>query len=175
MAKKAAARKAAAKKPAAKKTAGRIGQQTELSTVQQLVSMLKSNELRELYVQDGEVTIIVRQGAGGVVATEAPTAAPAPAPATVPAAIPAAAAGGEELLEIKSPMVGTFYAAPSPDSDPFVVVGATVNESSAVCIIEAMKVMNEIRADCSGTIREVCVKNAQPVEYGQVLFKVAGQ
>ena len=69
-------------------------------------------------------------------------------------------------------MVGTFYAAPSPDSEPYVRVGAAVSDDSAACIVEAMKVMNEIKAECSGTIVEVCVKNAQPVEYGQVLFKV---
>jgi acetyl-CoA carboxylase biotin carboxyl carrier protein len=69
-------------------------------------------------------------------------------------------------------MVGTFYAAPSPDSEPFVQVGAAVHADSVVCILEAMKVMNEIKAECSGTIREICVKNAQPVEFGQVLFRV---
>jgi len=69
-------------------------------------------------------------------------------------------------------MVGTFYAASSPDSDPFVKVGDVVNDESVVCIIEAMQVMNEIKAELKGTIVEVCVKNAQPVEFGQVLFKV---
>ncbi len=69
-------------------------------------------------------------------------------------------------------MVGTFYAAPSPDSEPYVAVGAAVGDDTVVCIIEAMKVMNEIKAECAGTIVEICVKNAQPVEYGQVLFRV---
>jgi acetyl-CoA carboxylase biotin carboxyl carrier protein len=86
---------------------------------------------------------------------------------------PAAPAPAEEkFIEIKSPMVGTFYAAPSPDSEPFAKIGAAVVEDTTVCIVEAMKVMNEIKAECSGVIAEVCVKNAQPVEYGQVLFKV---
>ena len=78
----------------------------------------------------------------------------------------------QELVEISSPMVGTFFAAPSPDSDPYVTVGAGVSEDTVVCIIEAMKVMNEIKAEYTGTIAEICIKNAQPVEFGQVLFKV---
>jgi acetyl-CoA carboxylase biotin carboxyl carrier protein len=69
-------------------------------------------------------------------------------------------------------MVGTFYAAPSPDSDPFAEVGMKVNGETVVCIVEAMKVMNEIKAEVSGTIAEICVKNAEPVEYGQVMFRV---
>ena len=69
-------------------------------------------------------------------------------------------------------MVGTFYAAPGPDSDPFAKVGAGVSDDTTVCIVEAMKVMNEIKAECVGTIAEVCARNAQPVEYGQVLFRV---
>jgi len=79
------------------------------------------------------------------------------------------------LIEVKSPMVGTFYATPSPDSDPYVHVGAAVADDTIVCIVEAMKVMNEIKAECAGTIAEVCVKNAQPVEFGQVLFRVKPQ
>ncbi len=69
-------------------------------------------------------------------------------------------------------MVGTFYAAPSPDSDPYVATGTKVGQETVVCIVEAMKVMNEIKAECSGTIAEICVKNAEPVEFGQVLFRV---
>ncbi len=78
----------------------------------------------------------------------------------------------QELIGIKSPMVGTFFSAQSPDIDSYVTVVAGVSEDTVVCIIEAMKVMNEIKAECTGTIAEVCVKNAQPVEFGQVLFKV---
>ena len=75
-------------------------------------------------------------------------------------------------MEIRSPMVGTAYTAPSPDSEPYVSVGSVVGEDTVVCIVEAMKVMNEIKADCSGMIAEVCFNNAQPVEFGQVLFRV---
>jgi acetyl-CoA carboxylase biotin carboxyl carrier protein len=78
----------------------------------------------------------------------------------------------ENLVEIKSPLVGTFYAAPSPDSDPCVEVGSQVEPQTVVCIIEAMKVMNEIKAETGGTIAEILVENGQAVEYGQVLFKV---
>ena len=77
-----------------------------------------------------------------------------------------------DLVEIKSPIVGTYYAKPSPDSDTFVELGSNVNEQTVVCIVEAMKVMNEIKAESSGTIAEIIVKNGQAVEYGQVLFKV---
>jgi acetyl-CoA carboxylase biotin carboxyl carrier protein len=131
------------------------------------------NDLSELDISEGENKIHLKRG-GAVVsaAPAAPVAAPA-SPIAAPAssaASPAAPADG--LLEIRSPMVGTFYTAPSPDSEPFVQVGATVSDDSVICIVEAMKVMNEIKAERSGTIVEVCVKNAQPVEYGQVLFKV---
>ena len=78
----------------------------------------------------------------------------------------------EELIDIRSPMVGTYYSAASPDSDPYVTTGTKVTEDTVVAIIEAMKVMNEIKGECSGTIIEVCVENVQPVEYGQVLFRV---
>ena len=80
--------------------------------------------------------------------------------------------GGEDLAEIKSPIVGTFYATPSPDSEDYVEVGSRVDSQTVVCIIEAMKVMNEIKAEVSGTISEILVSNGQAVEYGQVLFRV---
>jgi len=82
------------------------------------------------------------------------------------------AAPAKQLIEIKSPTPGTFYAAPSPDAEPFVRVGSKVQPDTVVCLIEAMKVFNEITADCTGTIVAVMVENQQPVEYGQVLFKV---
>nr|MBA2523247.1 acetyl-CoA carboxylase biotin carboxyl carrier protein [Solirubrobacterales bacterium] len=77
-----------------------------------------------------------------------------------------------KLLEVKSPMVGTFYGAPEPGSKPYVAVGASIGKGEIVCIIEAMKIMNEIEAEIAGTIREVCVEDSQPIEYGQVLFRV---
>ena len=150
----------------------------DIKEIKRLVDLMVGADLSELDITEGENKIHLRRG-GAVVAGPAaiPVTTPPAAPAAVAApvaAAPAAAAvsAGEKLIEVKSPMVGTFYAASSPDSDPFVSVGAAVSADSVVCIIEAMKVMNEIKAECKGTIVEVCVKNAHPVEYGQVLFKV---
>ena len=129
-------------------------------------------------------------GTGVVITrTSHSTAAPAwlpgpPPPTTVPLAAPAAAAPAPEaapaaaapatahLKEIKSPMVGTFYAQPEPGADPYVRVGSRVSQGETVCIIEAMKIMNEIEAEVSGVVREICVEDASPVEYGQVLYRV---
>ena len=100
--------------------------------------------------------------------------APAPAPAAVAAPAPSAAAEApaSNLKDIKSPMVGTFYSAQSPDSPPYVSVGQTVTPDTVVCIIEAMKVMNEIKAEISGVVAEVCAENGKPVQFGQPLFRV---
>jgi len=96
-------------------------------------------------------------------------AAPAPAAA---APSPPAAPAAPALLEIKSPMVGTFYKSPEPGAEAYVKNGSRVTSGQVVCIIEAMKIMNEIEADVQGVVREVCVENAQPVEFGQVLFRL---
>ncbi|MEO8478581.1 MAG: acetyl-CoA carboxylase biotin carboxyl carrier protein [Gemmatimonadota bacterium] len=104
-------------------------------------------------------------------AAPAALAAAAPAAAT-PAAEPAVSVPATQLKEIKSPMVGTYYMQPEPGSDPYVRVGARVSPGQTVCIIEAMKIMNEIEAEVSGVVREVCVDDASPVEYGQVLYRV---
>jgi acetyl-CoA carboxylase biotin carboxyl carrier protein len=115
---------------------------------------------------------------GGLPVVSNPAAAPAPASAgagaSAPgaAASPAAASAGPPLSEIKSPMVGTFYQSPEPAAQPYVKVGSRVNVGQVVCIIEAMKIMNEIESEVSGVIREVVAQNAQPVEFGQVLFRV---
>jgi len=101
-----------------------------------------------------------------------PASTPTTPSATSAAAKPAAAKPTKEFLTIKSPTPGTFYRASSPDAEPFVSVGSRVTPTTAVCIIEAMKIYNEITADCSGVITEILVENQQPVEYGQELFKV---
>ncbi len=101
----------------------------------------------------------------------APVAAPAPTPAAV-APAPAASAPASNLKDIASPMVGTFYAATLPDAPPCVKVGQEVDENTVVCIIEAMKVMNEIKADARGTIAEIVGENGKPVQYGQALFRI---
>ena len=97
----------------------------------------------------------------------APTVPTGPAPALVPPASPSV-----PLKEIRSPMVGTFYSRPEPGADPYVRVGSRVTSGQMVCLIEAMKIMNEIEAEVTGVVREVCVDDASPVEYGQVLFRV---
>jgi len=94
---------------------------------------------------------------------------PSPSPAATP---PQAAVPGPQLLEIKSPMVGTFYQSPEPGAPPYVKVGTRVTVGQVVCIIEAMKIMNEIESEVAGVIREVAAQNAQPVEFGQALFRV---
>ncbi len=100
-----------------------------------------------------------------------PVAVTAPAPAGS-AAAPAATTAASNLKDIPSPMVGTFYGSPSPDAQPFVKVGQDVDENTVVCIIEAMKVMNEIKADVRGTIAEIVAENGKPVQFGQALFRI---
>ncbi|HOF18214.1 MAG TPA: acetyl-CoA carboxylase biotin carboxyl carrier protein [Phycisphaerae bacterium] len=147
----------------------------DIKEIKQLIRLMVDNDLSELDIADGELEIHFKRG-GASPAPIAHSMAPmVHAPVTAPiaaAAAPAAAKPADNLLEVKSPMVGTFYAAPSPDSEPYVAVGQSITDDSVVCIVEAMKVMNEIKAECAGTITEVCVKNAQPVEFGQVLFRV---
>jgi len=133
-----------------------------------------SIELRGLFgtgvvVTRGGVTIPHGGGATGPVAS-VPGGAPAAAGGVAEAVRPGPAA--PPLKEIKSPMVGTFYSAPEPGADPYAKVGTRVAPGQTVCIIEAMKIMNEIEAEFGGVIREVCVEDAQPVEFGQVLFRV---
>ncbi len=142
-----------------------------------LVKLMVDNDLSELNLEDGETKILLKRGAMGPVLAAAaapmlPAMAAAPAPVAAAGEPAKAAAPQENLLEVRSPMVGTFYAAPRTDRENFTEVGASVTSDSVVCIIEAMKVMNEIKAELSGVVAEVCVKNAQPVEFGQVLFRV---
>ena len=111
------------------------------------------------YVTNQPVFSVSEPAALPAIATEAPASTPAPA----------AAAGG---IEIKSPMVGTFYSAPSPDSPTFLTVGQQVTPDTVVCIIEAMKVMNEVKAEVSGVVTEICAENGKPVQFGQTLFRL---
>jgi acetyl-CoA carboxylase biotin carboxyl carrier protein len=148
----------------------------DVRTIRYLVTLMGRHDLSEIDLRDGDIRIRLRRGgrppAGPPEPPPAPAAA-APAAAPTPSAPPAEPARpARELLTIKSPTPGTFYAAASPAADPFVRVGARVTPSTVVCVIEAMKIFNEITADCTGVIAEICVENQQPVEYGQVLFKV---
>jgi acetyl-CoA carboxylase biotin carboxyl carrier protein len=152
----------------------------DIKDIKQIVKMMMENDLGEVEIALGENRVHLKRCSQGGVPSGVPAAQFAPvqmipaatAAATAAAASEPAAEAKSNLIEIKSPMVGTFYTSPSPDSEPFTAVGAQVGDDSVVCIVEAMKVMNEIKAECSGVIREICVKNAQPVEYGQVLFRV---
>ncbi len=135
---------------------------------------MADQDLSEIDLHEGAHRIRLRRGAR-VITTHAPVVAPPPtiphAPtAAVPTALPPAAKSN--LHEIKSPMVGTFYAKPTPDKDDYVKVGSKLKPDSIVCKLEAMKVYNELTADCTGTIVEVCAKNGAPVEFNTVLFRV---
>ncbi len=154
----------------------------DLKQIKQIIDLMKRSELTEFAVEEEGFKLKIRRGATGlpIVSTgpgsNPPFAFAEPAPASTPApaaAAPAAPAGDEAgVTYVKSPMVGTFYRAASPESKPFADVGTKVVENSVVCIIEAMKIMNEIQAETKGTVLEVLVENGQPVEYGQKLFKI---
>ena len=142
------------------------------------IDLVSESNVSELEITEAEGTVrIVKAVNNPVVA--APVAAPvamvaAPAPAVVPATAPAPAAPAEVVGHVvKSPMVGTFYRASSPGAKSFVEVGSVVKEGDAICIIEAMKILNEIEADASGTITQILVDNGQAVEFGQPMFVIA--
>ena len=146
----------------------------EIDYIEKLAKIISDNELTEISLEDGEQAITIRKDLAEVVTTAvAPAAAPTPVVCQTTVNAPSA-----EVVEapkgkaITSPMVGTFYAAPSPDADPFVEVGKTISEGDVVCIVEAMKLMNEIKAEHAGKITQICVSNGDPVEFGQVLMYV---
>jgi len=146
----------------------------DVDLLQQIVKLMAANDLNTVDVRDGERRIILKRGAAsGPVVMSMPTMS---APAANPsggASAPAAPVDEEAGLKpIKSPMVGTFYAAPSPDAKPFVNVGSKVDEETDVCVIEAMKVFNNIKAELRGTIAKILVQSGQAVEFGQTLFLV---
>lgn len=150
----------------------------DVDTVRELVHLMKDHELAEIELAEGSRSLKLKRSSG-VVVTHAPVhsapvqvLASAPAPVAAAAAAQAPAAPAKKLLEIKSPTPGTFYAQDKPGSKPFAEVGNKITPTSVVCIIEAMKIFNEIQAEVAGTIVEVLVENKQPVEYGQVLFRV---
>jgi acetyl-CoA carboxylase biotin carboxyl carrier protein len=147
----------------------------DLKTLRSLVKLMIESELTEVDLQDGQERVKLCRGTGNHVQL-APASAPAPSPAASGAATAgatSAAAGADDKLKaIASPMVGSFYATASPDAAPFVSVGDVVEPDTVVCIIEAMKVFNEIKAEQRGTIRRVMAENGQPVEFGQPLFLI---
>ena len=155
----------------------------DLKDIKVIVDLMKKNAVSEFEMEEGDFkiklkresgkprkgeTVVVQEAAPVILPAAAVPVAAAPAPAA-PAAAPPPAPEGPE---VKSPMIGTFYRRPSPDADSFVEVGSVVEPDTVVCIIEAMKVMNEIKAEVKGTIAEVLLEDGKPVEYGQVLFRI---
>ena len=137
---------------------------------------MRRNDLSVFKFEQEGFKITLKRGSEPVITTTAVAAPasyqPAAAPVAAIAAPAAPAVATEKFKEITSPMVGTFYASPAPDAQPFVKVGSEVSSDTVVCIIEAMKVMNEIKAEIAGTIVEVVAEIGKPVQYGQVLFRV---
>jgi acetyl-CoA carboxylase biotin carboxyl carrier protein len=156
----------------------------DLKDIKAIIDLMKKNSVSEFELEKQDFKIRLKRGpsngGGGTsvsyedapVLTYVPPTVAVPTPGvSVPVAAAAAPAASPEL-DIKSPMIGTFYRAPSPESAPYIEVGAEVNPDTVVCIIEAMKVMNEIKAEAKGIITQVLVENAKPVEFGQPLFKL---
>lgn len=152
----------------------------DLKYVKQLLEMVEKSAVNEVELEEkGHKIRITKSAPQNVMQAPAyqmamPAAAPAPAPAAAPAAAPKAApaAEGKKYHEVKSPIVGTFYRSPSPDAAPYVEIGSKIKQGGTLCIVEAMKLMNEIESDITGTIVKINVENGKPVEYGQVLFLV---
>ncbi|MCC5844906.1 MAG: acetyl-CoA carboxylase biotin carboxyl carrier protein [Verrucomicrobia bacterium] len=147
----------------------------DFKDLKKIVDLVKENDIVEFDLQDGEFRLSTKLRGSDPIYVSAPaTPAPAPAPASFggEAPAPVAAAPAADKPSVKSPMVGTFYRSSSPDADPFVKPGDIVEADTTVCIIEAMKVMNEIKADAKGRITRVLVENAQAVEFGQPLFEI---
>ncbi len=147
----------------------------DIKKIKQLIDIMKQNDLAEIQIKHGEEQIHLKRSQHTAVTHVPLTTSPVHPPTTNEHKTQQQTPPQTEeqnLLEITSPMVGTFYATPSPDSEPFVDVGSTVQPKTVICIIEAMKVMNEIKADTAGTVEKICVVNGQAVEFGQTLFKI---
>ena len=149
-----------------------------LKEIKEIIALMNENNLNEIEIEREGLKLKLRKSAGGDLVMGHPThyaVESLPALKAVPVAIPTASGAADaskNTKDIKSPMVGTFYRAPSPESESFVEVGQTVEIGQVVCIVEAMKLMNEIKSEVRGKITEVSVQNAEPVEFGQTLFIV---
>ena len=151
----------------------------DLKDIKAIIDLMKKNSITEFELERQDSKIRLKRGLNGIKspvvqyeepALSPPVQSPIPVSPAAPVAAPQLPATGE--IEIKSPMIGTFYRAPSPEANSYVEVGTEVNPDTVVCIIEAMKVMNEIKAEVKGVITQALVENAKPVEFGQPLFKV---
>ncbi|HEB58106.1 MAG TPA: acetyl-CoA carboxylase biotin carboxyl carrier protein [Gammaproteobacteria bacterium] len=153
----------------------------DIRKVKKLIELLEESGIAEIEIHEGEESVRISRHAQATTVVGAPMAAPMAAPAPAPAAPAPAPAATDDSSEatpeisghtVDSPMVGTFYRAPSPGASPFVEVGSTVNIGDTLCIIEAMKLLNQIEADRAGVVKAILVENGQPVEYGQPLFVI---
>ncbi len=152
----------------------------DIRKVKKLIELLDESGISEIEITEGEESVRITRNPPSIAAPAPAYVAPAfaaPAPEAPPAAPPAtaatpAAADESEGYAVTAPMVGTFYAASSPGSPPFVQVGDHVNEGDTLCIVEAMKMMNQIEAEVSGTVKSIRVQSGDPVEYGQILFVI---
>jgi len=142
----------------------------DIRKIKKLIELLEESGIAELEIKEGEESVRISRQSSPIVQTVAPVAAPTAAAATPAPAAAAETPPAETGHQVKSPMVGTFYGAASPTSGPFVSQGQQVNVGDTLCIIEAMKMMNQIEADKAGTIRSIMVENGSPVEFDQVLF-----
>lgn len=150
----------------------------DLKDIKAIIDLMKKNSITEFELEEKDSKLRLKRGLNGpppVVQSEEavplmamPTVAPM-MPVPMPAVAPVVSTGE---LDVKSPMIGTFYRSPSPEAAPYVEIGTEVSPDTVVCIIEAMKVMNEIKAEAKGVITQVLVENAKPVEFGQPLFKI---
>jgi len=151
----------------------------DLRKLKKLIDLVQESGIAELEITEGEEKVRIAKGGQVSVAAAGAGWGPGGAPSSGgPSGLPvegstAAVAPTETRHLIKAPMVGTFYRAPAPDAKPFVEIGQSIKEGETICIIEAMKLMNEIEADASGNVVEILVENGQPVEYGQPLFVIA--
>jgi acetyl-CoA carboxylase biotin carboxyl carrier protein len=157
---------------------GKKDNSVDLKDIKAIIDLMRKNSISEFELEKQDFKIKLKRGGnGGSAATvyeEAPLVTYVQPPASLPAA-PLASQAPPQVnndVDIKSPMIGTFYRAPSPESAAYVEVGIEVNTETVVCIIEAMKVMNEIKAEAKGVITQILVENAKPVEFGQPLFKI---
>ena len=151
----------------------------DLKDIKAIIDLMRKNSVAEFELEKDDFKIRLKRGSNGggpaVTSDDPPALAYAPPPAgsvPPPAAAPPPPAPASNEVDIKSPMIGTFYRAPSPESAAYIEVGVEVHPETVVCIIEAMKVMNEIKAEAKGVVTQVMVENAKPVEFGQPLFKI---
>jgi len=145
-----------------------------LKEIREIIELLKGTDVTELEVVRGEDVLKIRRGAAGEASPLAVVKAPPPSPAAeAPPPAPPKETPEPTFKEVFSPIVGTFYRAPAPDATPFVEVGSRVTKGQVLCIVEAMKIMNQIESDTGGVVVAILVENAQPVAYGQPLFHIA--